>query len=312
MEIGSATSLSSMSGMQTITSRTADPKIKKYQNEITDAQQQMQKLSSKEELSVTEKTNERKKLQNEISNLNMELKRHQEELLRSQKREAMLARLQEDKEPAKEKKSEDKIQTTESSFDKADEKNLPADKGQAPQPGTVIAKNSDGTVIFKDKVNQDDKAKAESTSEKQDGSADNNTDASPAHKKIHAIVSADSAVRQAARQGTVIAKTRDGIAILKGEMNQDKRHGVDTEKDQAEVEKMEKKEQRAISFQFSTLAEANNTMQTAAKTNTAGIKDVTPANAENNTFSNPFFNALNLSQGQGQADSQRFFVSLGH
>lgn len=312
MGIGSVTSANSISGMQTITSRTADPKIKKYQNEITNVQQQMQKLSSTEELSVTEKTNERKKLQNEISSLNMELKRHQEELLRSQKREAMLAKLQEDKEPAKEEKAEDKIQTAETSSDKADEKNLPADKGQTPQPGTVIAKNSDGTVILKDKINQDDKAKAESTSEKQDESAESDTDDSLSHKKIHAIVSADSSVQQAARQGTVIAKTRDGIAILKGEMNQDKKRGIDTEKDQTEVEKMEKKEQRAISFQFSTLAEANNTMQTAAKTNTAGIKDGTPANSENNTFSNPFFNALNISQAQGQADSQRFFVSLGH
>lgn len=312
MGIGSVTSANSMSGMQTIASRTADPKIKKYQNEITNVQQQMQKLSSTEELSVTEKTNERKKLQNEISSLNMELKRHQEELLRSQKRETMLARLQEEKEPAKEENTEDKIQTKETSPDKADEKDLPSDNGQTPQPGTVIAKNSDGTVILKDRTDQDDKARADGASEKQDGSSDSDTEAGLSHKKIHAIVSADSSVQQASRQGTVIAKTRDGIAILKGEMNQDKKRGVDTEKDQAEVEKMEKKEQRAISFQFSTLAEANNTMKTAAKANTAGIKDVTPANTENNAFSNPLFNALNLSQTEDQAARQRFFVSLGH
>ena len=48
MGIGSVTSTNSMSVMQTLTTASTDPKIKNIQNEITDAKQQMQKLSSKE------------------------------------------------------------------------------------------------------------------------------------------------------------------------------------------------------------------------------------------------------------------------
>ena len=96
MGIGSITSTNSMSGMQMITAASTDPKIKNIQNEITDAKQQMQKLSSKEEISANEKASERKKFQKEISDLNTELKQHQEELRKSQKREIMLAELRED------------------------------------------------------------------------------------------------------------------------------------------------------------------------------------------------------------------------
>ena len=91
MGIGSITSTNSMSVMQMTSSDLRDQKSKNIQNDITDAQQQMQKLASKEELSADEKANEKKKLQREISNLNTKLEQHQEELVRSHKREIMLA-----------------------------------------------------------------------------------------------------------------------------------------------------------------------------------------------------------------------------
>ena len=107
MGIGSITSTNSMSVMQMTSSDLRDQKSKNIQNDITDAQQQMQKLASKEELSADEKANEKKKLQREISNLNTKLEQHQEELVRSHKREIMLAQLLEDREPAKEDTAED-------------------------------------------------------------------------------------------------------------------------------------------------------------------------------------------------------------
>ena len=128
MGIGGVTSMNSTSGMQMTMSRQTDSKSKNIQNEITDVQQQMQQLSSKEELSVAEKTNERKKLKQEISSLNTELKLHQNELSRSQRRDILMAELKEDKEPTEEKKSEDKTQIEDMSGDKADEKKLPTDK----------------------------------------------------------------------------------------------------------------------------------------------------------------------------------------
>ncbi len=124
MGIGSITSTGSMSVMQMTTTDLKDQKSKSIQNEITDVQQQMQKLSSKEELSANEKANERKKLQKEISGLNTELKQHQEELLRSQKREQMLAELREDADPAEKEKSEDKISSNDTSPDTANSKIL--------------------------------------------------------------------------------------------------------------------------------------------------------------------------------------------
>ena len=320
MGIGSITSTNSMSNMQMITAASTDPKIKNIQNEITYVEQQMQKISSKEELSVNEKTDERKKLKKEISSLNEKLKQQQEELLRAQRRESMLAELRENKKPAKEEKSEDKVQTKEMSSDKSDEKNLPADQQQTSSQDAVITRNNDGTVVLKADMNQndtrdvdttkeqDDEVKEKGISEKEPKAADNDTttDSALSHKEVHAMVSADSSVQQANHQGSVIARTRDGIAILKGEMNQDEKRGVDTERKQNELEKMEKQEQRATSFQSYILGEANNTMKSAAEINVAGIKDSTQTNADGNAY----INALNLSQGDDQAAQQRFYVSF--
>lgn len=316
MGIGSVTSTNSMSGMQTLKAFSTDPKIKKIQNEITNAKQQMQKLSPKEGLSENEKEAERKKLRKEISSLNTKLSQHQEALRKSQKKEIRMAELQEAQKLTKEEKSEDKIQTKETSLDKADEKTLPTDKHPSVSPGTVITSNSDGTVILKEIMNQDEKRSVD-TEEKQtdetkekditekeerNRNTDVATETSLSHKEIYAIVSADSSVQQANRQGTIIASTRDGIAILKGEINQDEKRGVDTEKKQAELEKMEQKEQRAIAFQSSILGGANNTMKSAAKTNVTGINDRAQVNADNNAF----INALRVSQEETLAAQQRF------
>lgn len=311
MGIGSIASTNNLSGMQMTT---VDSKSKKFQNEITNTQQQIQKLSSDQELSVTEKTNERQKLQKEISSLNAELKRHQEELSRSQKKEAMMAELRENKELTKDEKSEDKIQTKETSLKTSDEKNLPADAQQSGHRGNVIVKNSDGTVILKEAGKPADETREKGTAEKEEKASDSDiaVDAGLTHKEVHAMVSADSSVNQANRQGTVIAKTRDGIAILKGEIRQDEKRGVDTEKNQAELEKMEKKEQQAMAFQFSTLSEANSTMKSAAQTNAAGIANNAQINAGNSGFNNPFINAMNATQDDGWTSQQKFFVSLGH
>lgn len=320
MGMGSVTSMNSMTSMHMITAASTEPKIKNILNEITNVQQQMQKLSSKEELSVNEKTDERKKLQKEVSSLNTELKQHQEELRKSQKRKIMMAKLQEDKQLAQKEAAEDKIQTKETSSDKANEKNLPTDKQQAGRQGTIILRNSDGTVILKDRMNQienrgidtekkqEDGAKGESISDKETKTADNDrdTDIGLSPKKAHAMVSAGSSIQQANRLGAVIARTRDGIVILKGEMNQDERRDVNTERTQDALEKMEKKEQIATTFQFSVLGEANKTMKSAAEINdAAGIKNKTQGNAENNAF----INAVKVSQEDPEAQ-QKFYVSF--
>ena len=320
MGIGSVTSTNSMSGMQTIKSASTDPKIKNIQNEITDAEQQMQKLSSKEDLSVNEKSDERKKLLKEISDLNTELKQHQEELRKSQQREIMLAELREEQKPAQENASEDKVQATEASSDQEAEKKPPIGEQQTGTQGTVITRNGDGVVILTEEMNPDENRsvnaeKAQADETKEEGSAENETkftdrdtvtDTGLSRKDMHAMVSADSSVQQANHQGTVIARTRDGIAILKGEMKLDEQRDVNTERKQAELEKMEEREQRMTAFQSSMLGDANNAMKSAAETNVSGAAGWSQVNAENNAFSN----AMNVSQEDGLAAQQRFYVSF--
>lgn len=319
MGIGSVTSTNSMSSMQMNTAASTDPKIKSIQNEIRDAKQQMQKLSSKEELSASEKADERKKLQKGISRLNTELEQHQEKLRKSQKREIMLAELQEDQGLTKEEKTEDKIQTKEASSDKTDEKNLSAGNQQTGRPGTVISRNSDGVVMIKEEQDPDakrgidtektmaDETKEKSLDEKEKKDTDNDSaaNASLSPKEIYAITSADSSVQQANRQGSIIAQTRDGIAILKGEIDQDEKRGANTDKKQTELEKMEEQEQRAIAFQSAILGEANNAMKSAAETNVSGIKDGTQVHVENNAF----VQAMNALQ-ESDPTQERFHVSF--
>lgn len=115
-------------------------------------------MSSEEELSANEKADERKKLQKEISDLNTELKRHQEELGRTRKREIMLSEMQEDKKPeeeteTEETESEGSVQVAETSSEKTEDKTQPSDKRPL-QPGTVISKSGDGVVILKEVMGQ--------------------------------------------------------------------------------------------------------------------------------------------------------------
>lgn len=319
MGIGSITSTNSMPSPQMTAANLKDQKSKSIQKEIASAQQKMQKLSSNEDLSVNEKTNEQKKLQQEISGLNTELKQHQQELSRSQKRESMMAELLENEKPADKESSQNKIQSKETVSDTSDKENLSTAEKQNARPGTVIFQNDDGTVILKDIANQDKNAgtdiKNKQTGETKEESddtekatasgKDTSADDSLSSREMYAMGSADSSMQQAGRLGAIVTRIRDGIAVLKGEMNQDENRGVDTERKQAELEKMEKQEQRAMDFQFSILGDASNAIKGAAETN--GAANGGAALDNKNTFS---ISGLSIPQEE-QASQQRFHVSFG-
>lgn len=335
MSIGGVTSTNSMSVMQMTSTNITDTKSKSIQKELTDVQQQMRQLSSDEELSVNEKSNERKQLQKEKNDLNTELKQRQEELSRSQKREIMLAELRESqstqKEPnvdgrirPEEEASDGKLRTNETAANQTDEKNPNVDglqSGQTRQPGTVIAQSSDGTVILKEAAAQTENTGTDPVKEASAASAENEekttseTETTPAgdstvtdtgfsDSEVLAMVSADASAQQADRLGTVVARTNDGIAILKGEIKQDEKRGVDTERKQDELDRMERQRARAMAFQFSVLGGTNDAMETAAKVN-AGETESRADNAGKSTYAG----ALNVSQEE-QAQ-QRFYVSFG-
>lgn len=316
MGIGSITSTNSMSVMQMTSTDLRDQKSKNIQSDITDAQQQMQKLSSKEELSADEKANEKKKLQREISNLNTKLEQHQEELVRSHKREIMLAQLLEDREPAKEDTTEDEASEKEAAADTSVQENLPAGTQQTAQPGTVITQSGDGTVTLREVMNQTkgtDTEKAQSDETKETSATeeaakksedDTKTDTVPSHKDMQAMVSADSSLQQAGRQGTVIAKIDGGIAILKGEIKQDEFRGDHTDRKQAAVEKLEKQAQQATEFQFSMLGDAIDAMKPAAEANGSITNK-----AQDETENTLYISGLHVQQEE-QALQQGFHVAI--
>lgn len=300
--IGGITSAVSMPATQITASDLKDQKSKNLQNEITDVQRQMQKLSSEEELSVTEKAVEKEKLQKEKSSLDTKLKLHQDELLKSQKREIKSAELQEDRKPAATEGSEDKP-----ADDPSGEKKLPADDRRALQPGTVITQNSDGTVILKEVLSQaanrdadteskqSDETKEEVAAEKETKTADADTvtGANLSEKEVQTMVSADASVQQVSRQEALVTKTDNDIAVLKGEIRQDAYRGVDTEKKEAELKDLQEQRKREMAFQFSLIGELNN---------------ATPSETETNerTF---YVSGVNASQ-EDQALQQGFQVSI--
>lgn len=279
--IGSIASSNSMSVKQVSSSDLKDQKSKSLQNDITDVQRQIQKLSSEEDLTAAEKAEEKKKLQQEESDLSTKLKLHQDELLKSQKREIKLAELQEERKPEQEKDSESKVQATETSSasNTADEKKLPADDHRNLQPGTVITQNSDGTVILKEILNQSTERDADANEqrtetikeetvaaerEKQAAEEEESIDTGLSGNEVQMIVSANTTMQQADRQGALVTGTNDDIAVLKGEIKQDAYRGTDTERKQEELREMQKQQKREMAFEFSMLGEANRTALSAA------------------------------------------------
>lgn len=323
MGIGGITSANSMSVMQMPSTDLKDHKSKNIQNEITEVQQQLQKLSSTEELSANEKADERKKLQKEKSSLDNELKQHQEELLRSQKREAMLAELREAQNPSKEE-DEDKIQVAQSPANTEETENPKAGEQQTQplQPGTVISESSDGKVILKEVMNQSEDntsaAETKPTEETKEAAAaaeatepeEEETDTDPAKEfrptanEMQAMVSADTSSQMADRMGALVTKTNDGIALLKGEIKQDSYYGTDTEQKEAELKDMQKQRQREMAVQFSMLGEAGNAMQAAFDTESAN------ATAPNDAGKHFQVSGLSASQQEEQALQQGFQVSI--
>lgn len=340
MGVGSITSMNSMSSVWTTKTGSKDIESKKIQNEITEKQQQMQKVSSKEELSADEKADERKKQQREISDLNAELKRHQNEILSSQRRELMMAELQKNEKPEDEEKTADKIQTDETDKKGIVEKETKAidndtstglsDKEtsaaastgkSAQQTGyqeTVIFQNNDGTVILKDGMEQGEKsgvnadqkqtdeAKEKGNTGRETKAIDDDKDADTglSGKKMYEMVSADASAQQISRRETAISGIKSDIAVLKGEINQDERRGVDTEKKKAELEKLEKKEESARTLQFSDLGKDGGTMNATANLKVTG--------AEVNTKNSSVINFPDLSKEEDQELQQRFHVSFGN
>lgn len=324
MGVSAITSSNAMSVMQMTSANVKDQKSKNMQTEIENLQQEIRNLTSDEKLSASEKASEKRKLQKEKSSLDTELKQHQEELLRSHKREIKLAELLEERNPEREEdETETKVpaQTEEVSSVETGKENLSAEGNRSLQPGTVITRNSDGTVILKEVLNPAEgtadsvqaqpadetretaAAAAEPASEEEEADTDAANEFRPTAREMQAMVSADTSAQIADRMGTLVAKTNDGIAILKGEMKQDAARGVDTERKQAELKEMQKQRQREMAFQFSMLGETGSAMQTATEA------DESAKAAQSGAERNFRVSGLHVPQDE-QAAQQGFQVAI--
>ena len=181
--------------------RATDSYSRNIQNQITNAQKQLQELSSNEDMTLEEKMKKRQEIQQQISDLNMQLRQHQME----QRRAAM------------------------------------GGQGKQQTKGSSMGGLLGGT------------GKAGSKS------------AGLSQASMTAMISADSAIKQAKVQGSVATKMEGRSGVLQSEIKMDQAIGGNTQKKEEELAEVEQKAQAAVSSQFSTLADANRTMEEAAK-----------------------------------------------
>ena len=202
--------------------RATDSYSRNIQNQITNAQKRLQELSSNEDMTLEERMKKRQEIQQQISDLNMQLRQHQME----QRRAAM--------------GGQGKQQTKGSSMGDL-------------LGGTGNAGNT----------------KAGSKS------------AGLSQASMTAMISADRAIKQARVQGSVATKMEGRSGVLQSEIKMDQAIGGNTQKKEEELAEVEQKAQAAASSQFSTLADANRTMEEAAKEDSRKEKEDKDAKSVN-------------------------------
>lgn len=80
-----------------------------------------------------------------------------------------------------------------------------------------------------------------------------------------AMISADSSKKQAKVQGSVATNLNGTAKVLKSEIETDKKRGIDTQKQEEDLAKLEQNALKATASQMHTLSEANKNLEEAAK-----------------------------------------------
>ena len=155
-----------------------------------------------------------------------------------------------------------------------------------------------------DEVKEAATAASEPKSEADGTDTETVTEFRPTEKEMQAMVSADASMQIAERQGTLVAKTTDGIAVLKGEIRQDAYRGTNTERKEAKLKDMQKQQQQEMAFQFAMLGEAEGALQAGPETDNAKVG--AQANADK-TFQ---VSGLSAPQQEEQAAQQGFQVAI--
>lgn len=185
-----------------------DPVSKNIQNQIANAQQKLQDLSSNEEMSLEDKMKKHQEIQQEINNLNQQLRQHQIE-------------------------QRSKQQSKNSSF-------------------------------------MDDMVAGTSNTSKK-------KDAGLSQASMQAMLCADSSMKQAKVQGSMATQMQGRASVLEFEIKQDAGKG-NTEKKEEELAELQAKAQSATAAQMSTLADANKSVEEAAKAENSNTEDTATKN----------------------------------
>lgn len=169
-----------------------DSVSKSIQNQIANAQKELQELSSNENLSMEDKMKKRQEIQQEITNLNQQLRQHQIEQRREQQNQ---------------------------------------------------------NAVSNDTANATNK-----TSVEQGSSAD---------ASMQAMLTADSAMKQAKVQTNVVTQIKGKASVLESEIKTDHGRGAATEKKEEELANLQTKMQSTTTAQIASLANANSAMHKA-------------------------------------------------
>ena len=172
-----------------------DPVAKNIERQIAETQKQLQELAANKELSGEDKMKKRQELQQQINDLNMQLRQHQIEKRQEKQREQQ------------EKASSDDI------FDP---------NGQSNSSTNAASKNMTGF----------------------------------SQAGMEALISADTAGKQASVQGSVANKMEGRAGVIEAEMKLDSARNGSSGNKQAELDEVNKKAEQATASQLETLAEA--------------------------------------------------------
>ena len=186
-----------------------DSVSRNIQNQIANAQQKLQDLSSNKEMSLEDKMKKRQEIQQEINNLNQQLRQHQIE--------------QRSKQQSKNSSSMDDMMA-----------------------GTNSTSAKKGTGL--------------------------------SQASMQAMISADSSVKQAKVQSSTATQLEGRAGVLESEIKQDKGSGANTGKKEEELADLQVKAQSATAAHMSTLADANKTMEEAAKEDNSNTEDTATKN----------------------------------
>lgn len=184
----------------------ADAVSKNLQKQIANAQKALQELSANKDISAEEKMQKRQELQQQITDLNNQLRQHQMELRR--------------------------------------ERQQAAKEGAAARQEKKVGLPSHGVL----------------------------------KASMEAIVSADTAMKQAKAYGSTATRLKGEASVLQGEIKLDKDRGIDVGQKEGCLAKLEDRIEAATNSQLAVLEEANQGLQEAGskeqeeKADSAGAK----------------------------------------